>query len=48
MTDKNGVVSIELNADVKQAVSDMEIIVFLYDPKAASMQLNSIEVNTED
>lgn len=48
MTDKNGVVSIELNADVKQAVNDMEIIVFLYDPKAVSMQLNSIEVNTED
>ena len=48
MTDKNGMVSIELNADVEKVVSDMEIIVFLYEPDAVSMQLNSIKVNMED
>lgn len=48
MIDKDGSVSLDLGANVGVPVSDMEIVVFLYDPQAVSMQLNSIEVNTED
>lgn len=48
MVGSDGSLSIELGANVGVPVSDMEIIVFLYEPKAVSMQLNSIKVNTED
>ena len=48
MVKKDGSISLDLGANVGVPVSDMEIVVFLYDPKAVSMQLNSIEVNTED
>jgi hypothetical protein len=48
MVGKDGSISLDLGANVGVPVSDMEIVVFLYDPTAVSMQLNSIEVNTED
>ncbi len=48
MLDKNGELRLDLGANVGIPVNDMEIVVFLYDPGAVTMYLNSIEVNTED
>lgn len=48
MIGSSGELRLELTADVGVPIPDVEIIVFLYEPAAVSMQLNSIEVNMED
>lgn len=48
MISKDGSLDIDLNANVGIPVSDMEIVVFLYDPAEISMQLNSIQVDTKE
>ena len=46
--DGSGKAEIELKADIDEAVSDLEIVVYLYSPDSVSAQLNSIKVNTEE
>lgn len=48
MISKDGSLGIDLNANVGIPVSDMEIVIFLYDPAEISMQLNSIQVDTKE
>lgn len=48
MIAKDGSLDLDLNANVGIPVSDMEIVVFLYDPAEISMQLNAIQVDTKE
>lgn len=48
MLSKDGSLDIDLSANVGIPISDMEIIVFLYDPTEITMQLNSIHVDTKE
>lgn len=48
MISKDGSLDIDLNANVGVSISDMEIVVFLYEPTEISMQLNSIQVDTKE
>lgn len=48
MISKDGSLDIDLNANVGVSISDMEIVVFLYEPAEISMQLNSIQVDTKE
>lgn len=48
MISKDGSLDIDLNANVGISISDMEIVVFLYEPTEISMQLNSIQVDTKE
>lgn len=48
MLPKDGSLDVDLNANVGIPVSDMEIVVFLYDPTKVSMQLNSIHIDTKE
>lgn len=43
MLTKDGQLSLELTADVGIPVTDIEIVLFLYEPSLTEMQLNSIE-----
>lgn len=48
MISKDGSLDLDLNANVGVPISDMEIVVFLYDPAEISMQLNAIQVDTKE
>lgn len=48
MPSENGTLTLEMTADVGIPVTDIEIVLFLYEPTAVSMKLNSIEVDTEE
>jgi len=48
MISKNGSFDAELGANVGVPVSDMEIVVFLYDPADVSMQIDSIYVDIKE
>lgn len=48
MLSNDGDLNIKLNANVGIPISDMEIVVFLYNPSEISMQLNAIQVDTKE
>lgn len=48
MPSENGQLTLEMTADVGIPVTDIEIVLFLYEPANVSMKLNSIEVDTEE
>lgn len=48
MLEKDGSLNTELPVQLDEAVSDIEIVIYIYDPAQISMILNSIRINTED